>query len=1104
MEVYEISGLKRQERRAPATGGSIVAGIVMVIVPFSALSWFATCSTLGNPTAEEPLKWLIAKDDEPEVDNRMNDDGDALRPRRDEKTGPFARATMNSNRASILPRLLRQLLRAEWLGVFLLSWSVTWAQATTSESTNPWFSEDETQQEKSLTPASIGGPFKRIRSARMKDKVDNAAGIFPFNSGKRARLNFFKGADFEAILTQVEHREGQWSATGQVQDVEGSLVLMSGSGNIVAGSVAVPGAGRFRFEGEAGGRVRLFELSDAVPRCGTCDRLPTGENPALRNGFTRQSLSPVLEPLTQQVAVVDLMIVYTVAAKQGAGGEEAIRVLGQLAVAEANAVYQNSRALTRLRLVDQREVAYEESSSFSTNLARLRLPDDGFLDEVHGWRQTNQADLVCLITEGGDIGFGGLASLMQEAKPESRTLGFSVVRRQNAVGDYVFVHEITHNFGCQHDRESSSGSDGLLIPGVFEYSFGRRFSAEGMIYRTVMAYPPGEVVPFLSTPAILFRGVPLGIPDTDLMSGADNVKTVNTTAPIVSAYFGEAVLSTVPSLAWRSPADGLVLSFGQKLKVEIEASDPDGSIERVEIYDGKTLAHVVSRPPSSVVSVELELAHPGAHEVFARAVDRVGADSGLVKRTIVVRPANDDFSKRTRLTGEGFSTRTSTAGSTRELGEPIHAGNQGAGSIWFEWTSPKSGTVKLTSEGDRHTEILDVYTGTILGSLFRPTRSVRFDATRRLCTVIWDVVAGQTYILAADGLPGTGESFSLSLEYHEPPVNDAFANRRKVEGESWTLSGSNEFASGEPGEPKHAGFSGGKSVWFDWEAPKSGSVLITCTGANVTWLVEAYLGTNLTSLTLAPGRFVSIDQERDVSSVVFNAEAGRRYALALDGSLGLSGNYEISLVYPPPPSNDAFAQSRLIGGTNVAFMDNSFAATSEPGEPLHAGTSSAKSLWYRWTAPVTGPVKILMTGQGFSVLPDAYQGEHLLGLRTVNRGIKVVPGTSSELTFQAVLGETYHIAADGFGGKGGEFSFSLVTSNQPAQLFGRATLGSTTTEFRFQISGSPGQRYAVESSTDLVSWAHVKSGSIGSEPEVFQDMVLSGKGMKFYRVLPLP
>src|SRR6266542_1008391 len=51
------------------------------------------------------------------------------------------------------------------------------------------------------------------------------------------------------------------------------------------------------------------------------------------------------------------------------------------------------------------------------------------------------------------------------------------------------------------------------------------------------------------------------------------------------------------------------------------------------------------------------------------------------------------------------------------------------------------------------------------------------------------------------------------------PANDNFSDRLTISGLTNTVTGSNVNATSEPGEPNHAGNSGGKSVWWTWTAP---------------------------------------------------------------------------------------------------------------------------------------------------------------------------------------------------------------------------------------------------------------------------------------------
>src|SRR5438874_1451855 len=112
-----------------------------------------------------------------------------------------------------------------------------------------------------------------------------------------------------------------------------------------------------------------------------------------RNQADAQSANPV--------TVIDLLVVYTPAARAGAGGTEAIQSQVHGALIEANLVLQTSRINARLRLARSAEITYLESGSVLTDLDRLDKPHDGYMDDVHDLRDHVAADLVCLITETG-------------------------------------------------------------------------------------------------------------------------------------------------------------------------------------------------------------------------------------------------------------------------------------------------------------------------------------------------------------------------------------------------------------------------------------------------------------------------------------------------------------------------------------------------------------------------------------------------------------------------------------------------------------------------------------------------------------------------------
>jgi hypothetical protein len=91
-------------------------------------------------------------------------------------------------------------------------------------------------------------------------------------------------------------------------------------------------------------------------------------------------------------------------------------------------------------------------------------------------------------------------------------------------------------------------------------------------------------------------------------------------------------------------------------------------------------------------------------------------------------------------------------------------------------------------------------------------------------------------------------------------------------------------ATREPGEPIHSpdNVSSSRSVWYQWQAPASGSVTFTTAGSAFDTVMGIYTGSSVSTLT-------TIDRHDDVSgtdktsSITFAAIAGTTYSIAVDG-----------------------------------------------------------------------------------------------------------------------------------------------------------------------------------------------------------------------------
>ncbi|HTD66269.1 MAG TPA: Ig-like domain-containing protein, partial [Candidatus Limnocylindria bacterium] len=122
------------------------------------------------------------------------------------------------------------------------------------------------------------------------------------------------------------------------------------------------------------------------------------------------------------------------------------------------------------------------------------------------------------------------------------------------------------------------------------------------------------------------------------------------------------------------------------------------------------------------------------------------------------------------------------------------------------------------------------------------------------------------------------------------------------------------------------------------------------------------------------------------------------------------------------PANNQFTDAWDLVGTSVSTNGNSSQpanATKETGEPNHGGLVGGRSVWFRWTAPVSGPTRVTTQGSGFNTLLGVYTGTAVSALNVIASNDNAPGGGNfSRVDFNADQGTTYQIAVDGRNGSG--------------------------------------------------------------------------------------
>jgi thiol-disulfide isomerase/thioredoxin len=156
--------------------------------------------------------------------------------------------------------------------------------------------------------------------------------------------------------------------------------------------------------------------------------------------------------------------------------------------------------------------------------------------------------------------------------------------------------------------------------------------------------------------------------------------------------------------------------------------------------------------------------------------------------------------------------------------------------------------------------------------------------------------------LARACIGGILSAFAATFAPAAAPPNDNFANAIVLTGTTNFTTGSNAGATFEEDEPFDVNSPGGKSVWWKWQAPFTGTVLISTEGSSFDTLLLVYAGHSFSDLQLVAENDDAGGFGVVTSSLIFRAFAGETFHISVDGFEGATGAVQLVVARAGSPA----------------------------------------------------------------------------------------------------------------------------------------------------------------------------------------------------------
>ncbi len=384
--------------------------------------------------------------------------------------------------------------------------------------------------------------------------------------------------DFEMVSVREEHGRTIWNGRNALT---GAFLVTAATANGLHAVLDVPMADCFEMSIQ-GNNVSVVQTTSS----GNCssDRFRLNRKAASGNRHSGQPVSEDETKVSPKAAsssvLVDVLFFYDAATLTEAGSAEQLETAIIARVDAGNLALDNSLVdAFQWRYLGAYQIpSYTPSTKIDDDLDRItvysqseiNIPDDTQRDFVKSKMAARSADQAVLYITGTRVDSDMTVGLAWSADDVENVVDAGTARAvvmwkrtsDNQVFDYkVTIHELAHNFSCQHDRETDARSDDNpdgAFDGDGKYWYGHKFTRNNITYGTIMSYVNGvndQRIAYFSNPSVLFQTLATGLPVTNPRA-AFNAKVLTDNAEAISKLSDDNTSSSSSSSSSGSSGGG--------------------------------------------------------------------------------------------------------------------------------------------------------------------------------------------------------------------------------------------------------------------------------------------------------------------------------------------------------------------------------------------------------------------------------------------------------------------------------------------------------------------------------------------------------------------